>query len=228
MSATNLVLSGGISHPFAATSRAVAAILEEVGFESTVREDIEAALRELETTPVDLLTLNLLRWRMLADRFEEQRAEWGLELSNACRDAIAGHLERGGGILALHGAAISFDDWPEWRSVLGGVWRWSRSSHPPLGAATVAVRDRTHPLVAGIEDFEVVDEIYGFLDYEPDIEPLVTSAHGGADHPLLWAREVGGGRVVYDALGHDDRSFAAPEHREIIRRSALWATETLA
>src|SRR5207247_2572686 len=129
-----------------------------------------------------------------------------------------------GGILALHGASISFDDWPEWRELIGGVWRWDRSSHPPLGIATIAVRDRAHPLVAGIEDFEIVDEIYGFLDYEPDVEPLMTSAHGGTDHPLLWVREVGSGRVVYDALGHDERSFATPEHREVIRRAALWAT----
>ena len=31
-----------------------------------------------------------------------------------------------------------------------------------------------------------------------------------------------GARVVYDALGHDTRSFASPEHRLLLQRAAGW------
>ncbi len=59
-------------------------------------------------------------------------------------------------------------------------------------------------------------------DEEPGIVPLLTSEHGGRDHPVLWARPVGAGRVVTDLLGHDASSFAHPTHAEILRRAARW------
>jgi type 1 glutamine amidotransferase len=80
-----------------------------------------------------------------------------------------------------------------------------------------------HPIVADATDFEVIDEIYSYLDYS-DVTPLMTCARRGEDQPLLWARSVGGGRVAYDALGHDARSITQPTHALIIRRAALWAT----
>jgi type 1 glutamine amidotransferase len=123
----------------------------------------------------------------------------------------------------MHGASICFDDWPGWRQLLGGVWRWNTSAHPPLsGPVGVRVVDR-HPIVAGVGNFSIVDEVYGFLDRTDDVDGLLFSPHGGTDHPLLWARIVGRGRVVYDALGHHVPSYAVPEHRLIVRRAALWA-----
>ena len=220
----NLVLADGFAHDLVASSRLVSEILVEAGFASTVRADFEAALDELDALRPELLTVNVLRWRMLALRFDDgRRVGQAYSLPQAGRRAIVDHLARGGGILALHGAVISFDDWPEWREILGAAWNWDRSGHPEHGPARVEVRAPEHPLVAGLSDFDVVDEIYGFLDVEPDVLPLLTSAHGGADHPVLWAREVGGGHVVYSALGHDEQSFASPEHRTILRRAARWA-----
>ena len=73
--------------------------------------------------------------------------------------------------------------------------------------------------------FTTVDEVYGFLDVAPDVEPLLTSAHGGAEHPVLWARPVGAGRVVTDLLGHDVGAVTHPSHREVLRRRRAGCTE---
>jgi uncharacterized protein len=43
---------------------------------------------------------------------------------------------------------------------------------------------------------------------------------------VLWARESGGGRVVYDALGHDERSLAAAAHRQILEQAVRWLSES--
>ena len=43
-----------------------------------------------------------------------------------------------------------------------------------------------------------------------------------AAQPLLWAREHGRGRVVYDALGHSADSIRHPVHRRILQQSARW------
>ncbi|MEU8250325.1 ThuA domain-containing protein [Nonomuraea sp. NPDC048916] len=222
-----LILSGGVAHDFPASTATLADVLGEAGFEVTVTTDVEGACLGLagDARPPALLVLNMLRWTMRVERYAHLRDEWSISLGQPARQALSGHVRRGGGLLAMHGASICFDDWPGWRDLLGGVWRWDRSSHPPLGGPVrVTVATGSHPIVDGIGDFDVVDEVYGFLDRTPDVRGLMSSPHGGADHPLLWAREVGAGRVVYDALGHDGRSYDAPEHRLIVQRSAAWAS----
>lgn len=220
-----VVLSGGVAHDFPATSSVLAAVLVEAGFTAAVTEDVEQGLTGLATArPPPLVVLNMLRWTMHGDRYADQRERWGLSLSAPARRALAEHVRAGGGLLAMHGASICFDDWPDWQDLLGGVWRWGTSTHPPLaGPVPVTVETDAHPIVAGLGDFPIVDEVYGFLDRTDDVRGLLSSPHGGTAHPLLWARTVGAGRVVYDALGHHVASYDVPEHREIIRRAARWA-----
>jgi uncharacterized protein len=221
-----VIVSGGVAHDFPATSAELVRVLAEAGLRATVEGDVEAVLTGLgapgEQRP--LLVLDLLRWTMHVERYLHLRDEWSISLSEDARAGLRGHVHSGGGLLAMHGASICFDDWPEWRDLLGGVWDWDRSTHPPLdGPVTVAVATDRHPIVAGVGDFEIVDEVYGFLDRTDDVVGLMSSPHGGTDHPLLWARTVGSGRVVYDALGHHVPSYAVPEHRQIVRRAARWA-----
>lgn len=223
---TNLVLSGGPTHAFAATSARVGELLSAEGIDSVVEDDLHAAI-ELLVDPHrrwDLVTVNALRWTMAAERHRHLRPEWAFVLTAEEAEALAGHVRGGGGLLALHTAVICFDTQPAWHDTVGASWDWDRSSHPPLGEILVTVTDagRGHPVTAGLEPFSIVDEAYGFLLEEPDIVPLLTVVHGGRDHPLLWARPVGAGRVVTDLLGHDVSSFAHPTHAEILRRAARW------
>lgn len=220
----NLVLSGGVGHDFGTTSALLAAVLAEEGVKSEVETDIVAGVERAAAGHYDMVTVNALRWRMLADRYAPQRAAHGFSMPAGTARDLAGFVAGGGSLLGVHTASICFDDWASWKQVLGGVWRWEVSSHPPLGPARVAATAVAHPLTEGLDEFDIVDEIYGFLDLEPDVQPLLTSAHGGADHPVLWARSHGSGRVVYDALGHDRRSYESAEHRRVLRRAARWLT----
>ena len=211
----NLVLSGGVAHDFPATSAALAGVLAEIGIESEITEDIAGALAALP--PVDLITVNAFRWRMDGDDFAEERDRWRFETPAPVKGALLGHLARGGGLLAVHTASLCFDDWPEWAEIVGGAWRWGTSYHPPIGPARVRL-GAGHPIVDDLPGFEVIDEVYTDLDVLPDVEPL---AHSGGQ-PLLWARAVGGGRLVYDAFGHDTRSYENPVRRTLLRRAARW------
>jgi type 1 glutamine amidotransferase len=219
---TALILSGGPNHDCAGTSAQLVEILAGVGVDATVREDIEDALEGLEAT--ELLVVNLLRWRMLQERYTELAPTYAISLSESARARIEGFVRGGGSLLAIHGAAICFDDWPAWRELIGARWEWERSMHPPLGPVVVEVARSDHPIVAGLpERFDLEDEVYSHLDRGADVEGLMSAEHGGERHPLLWAREVDGGRVVYDLLGHHVASYAPPTHRRIVARSALWA-----
>lgn len=227
-----VLLSGGLTHDFPATTGCLVDLLEPLGFAVEVHTGVDAVDTAMLALPTaDLLVVNALRWTMtgpgVPERYRAQAAAEGASPSPAARDAFASYLANGGGLLGMHTAALCFDDWPEWGAALGGAWVWGRSQHPPLGPAVdIRVADR-HELVEGLSDFSLVDEVYGDLSLAEDVRALLDAPQPGSDGaptPLLWAREHGGGRVVYDALGHHPPSYAVPEHAEIVRRAALWAT----
>ncbi len=228
----HLLLSGGPTHEFATTSGLLADLLTDHGVTTTIvtePADAGAVLRAAEDgtgEAVDLLTVNALRWRMDQERYAHQRADHAVVLDTADLAVLDRFVRTGGGLLALHTAVICFDADPVWHTLCGASWNWERSTHPPLGpvAVDVTAAGRRHPLTTGLPSFSVEDEAYAFLDTDPDIEPLLVTAHDGATHPLLWARAVGQGRVVTDLLGHGPASFAHPTHASILARAATWAT----
>lgn len=226
---TNLVISGGPLHDFAASSAVLVDALDGVGVRSCVIDDPRDGLRALVEHPGrwDLLTVNTLAWRAEAERHAHLRDEWAFTLRDDEARAIERHVRDGGGLLACHAAVISFDADPRWAECLGASWNWDRSMHPPLGEALVEPTPAgvEHPITRGIDAFSTVDEVYGFLDVAPEVEALLTSRHGGVAHPVLWARSVGRGRVVTDLLGHDAAAMDHPVHRELLGRAGRWLTE---
>lgn len=225
-----VVLSGGLPHvhDFAATSACLRELLEAADLDVEVHTDIDDAFGALPGA--DLLVVNALHWTMTGPdvpaRLRDLADRWAASPSAASREALRRHLAGGGGLLGVHTASICFDDWPEWGEALGGVWAWGRSSHPPLGPAIAVRPTADDPLVRGVEPFEIVDEVYD-LEIQADVTGLLEATHPDtpdAPRPVLWSREHGGGRVVYDALGHHTLSYDAPAHRAVLDRAIRWLT----
>ncbi len=189
-----------------------------------VREDFEGAVVTLADGSIDLLTVSAYRRTMRKEHDAAHRSTWGFSHSTCARRALGEFVAQGRALLALHTAAICFDDWPEWREIVGGDCDSQQSSHPPLGAMAAHVRGGNHPIVASVADFTILDECDGFLDCAREVVPPATSSRDGADHPLLRARHFGHGRVLHDALGNDAGSYTHPTHAEILRRAARWLT----
>ena len=225
---TNLVISGGPLHDFAASTGVLVETLEQVGVRSCVIDDPRAGLRALVERPGawDLVTVNALAWRAEAERHAPLRDHWAFTLRDEESQALDHHVRNGGGLLACHAAVICFDADPRWAACIGATWNWDRSMHPPLGEVHVepTAAAAEHPITRGLGGFRTFDEVYGFLDVAPDVEALLTSSHGGVAHPVLWARTVGRGRVVTDLLGHDAAAMDHPVHRELLARAAAWST----
>ncbi|WP_433802863.1 ThuA domain-containing protein [Actinomycetospora sp. CA-084318] len=220
-----VVLSGGLTHDFPATTACLTAELDAVGLTAEVHTEVDDALLALEG--VALLVVNALRWTMtnagVPERYRAQAEAEGATPSPEARAAFDAHLAGGGGLLAMHTAPICFDDWPEWADALGARWVWGRSQHPPLGPEVDVDVCGDHPIVDGLGGFTLVDEVYGDLEFRAPVDPLLEAAQpDGRVMPLLWAREHGGGRVVVDLLGHHPPSYAVPEHAEMVRRAIRW------
>lgn len=230
----HLLLSGGPGHDFDGSAAVLVDLVADA--ETTVVTEPGAAVEALRRAaagvepPWDLLTVHALRWRMEVERYAHLRDAEGFDLTDADARVIADHVAGGGGLLALHTAVICFDAQPRWRDLLGAAWDWDRSHHRAPGPVAVAVTDvgRAHPVTAGTDPFEVVDELYADLDRSPDVVALLEGARHDQVHPVLWARTHGAGRVVVDVLGHDPASLVAPAHRAVLGRAVTWAARTTA
>jgi type 1 glutamine amidotransferase len=100
-------------------------------------------------------------------------------------DALTRFLESGGRWLALHGTNSVLDFLADGRvsaprsharlmQLLGSRF----IAHPPVGRFMVENAAPSHPLVAGIDDFEVEDEIY-LSELEPGLEVLLETRYTG-------------------------------------------------
>jgi len=145
--------------------------------------------------------------------------------SSAEQEALRGFLAAGRRWLALHGTNsvlryVKGRGWeaprdaPQFMAMLGSQFL----AHPPIEPYRVDVSDASHPLVAGIEPFEVDDELY-LSEYHGEHRALLHTRYRGEapgfeakmwplseqsdDRQLvLYLHAHGGGEVLYCTLGH--------------------------
>jgi len=136
------------------------------------------------------------------------------------QEALRAWVAGGGRWYALHGTAsvLRFLDnglvdspalAPHFMETLGSQF----IAHPPIGPYRVDVVEPDHPLVKGIEPFDVTDELY-LSDRHAELKVLLDTEFEGegtgfvrakwkrARHPVLYLRQIGQGAVLYLTLGH--------------------------
>jgi uncharacterized protein len=152
----------------------------------------------------------------------------GEVLTPAGREGLAGYLSSGGGFVGVHAAACTEYDWPYYGELLGA--RFDR--HPEYQPGKVVVEDRDHPAtrhLSAVWDF--VDEWYDFRTNPRGAVRVLARADEssydgggmGDDHPLVWCRDHGSGRVFYTALGHASEAYDDPDFRAHLRGGIRWA-----
>lgn len=151
----------------------------------------------------------------------------------AQQEALAAAVRGGKGLVGIHGANIlgwqgdGLDpaDRPMFE-LLGNRYLSHGPGHHEGRHTIEIVGD--HPITEGIDDFELFDEYYEFELADDDVQVLARRHRAdGAEIPVMYARQVGDGRVVYLALGHDLRSWAEPPVRELVRRALQWTAGAL-
>jgi len=219
-----LMLAGGYNHPFAPAAEVLTGLIEAEGVECTVEWDPDRAFSALDEGHYDLWVVYALHWRMLADKYEPDRAACAFHTTSDHHARARRHLQRGGSLIALHTACICFDDWPEWGEILGARWLWGQSWHPPLGRVAAYATGRPGPFDPP-ESISVTDEVYCDLEQRCAIKPLM-EARPQPDlppQPIVWARHHDHARVVVDTLGHDAASIGDRDHAYLLRNAVRWA-----
>jgi len=141
-------------------------------------------------------------------------------LDQAQQNAFRNFVESGGGFVAIHAAVAgklaTEGDWP-WYSQL---FCTEFDNHKVIERATVIIEDRANISVAHLpEHWSRVDEWYNFAATPRSKVNIIASLdeksfHGGtmgSDHPVVWTRTIGKGRLWYTALGHTEESYTEPE-----------------
>ena len=200
-------------HPFAQTSARLAEVIASLGHRVEVSEAVEESLG----SSLDAQRLVVIN---IGNPAAPREASTMIDIQQALLD----HLDGGGGLLGMHVSATSFTTMPRWPEILGGHWVRGTTMHPPLDLARIRLRAVDHPVGGGGTELEVLDERYSYLDVRPDAVVLGDHEHDGLIHPMIWARTHGTGRVVYDGLGHDLRSYDSAGHLALLRRAVSWLT----
>lgn len=126
-------------------------------------------------------------------------------------------------------------------------------AHPPIAPFVVKVTNASHPLVRGLSDFEVRDELYVSELHGP-LHVLLHTEYSGPvpsfelgetrddePRPVLYLKKRGAGEVCYLTLGHcrgrfdledlgvgdlelvDRGPWDVPQFNEVLTRTVAWA-----
>jgi putative membrane-bound dehydrogenase-like protein len=132
----------------------------------------------------------------------------------ALLDFVAG----GKGLLALHSASFCFQNSTAYVGLLGAQF-----ARHGTGEFTATLVNPSHPVLAGVQPFQVFDETYVHTKLSADRAVLMERAEGTGREPWTWVRTQGKGRVFYTAYGHDERVWGHPGFHTLIRNAITWA-----
>lgn len=174
----------------------------------------------------DLLVLMGLHWKGMTEDWAGRLVYRPMTAAHV--EALRRYVASGRPLLLHHGAIASHDDCEEFGRLVGVRWVWGETTHSPLGDYRVHLLRSGHPLLRGMDDFDIHDELYFNLRFAEGLatqvhavavwervgQPMILSAEGG--------RVDGAGRVVYLANGHDLKAFEPPAMRRLWLNAIEW------
>jgi hypothetical protein len=207
-----VLLLNGDNHNFHTCAPIVESFLSNDPALSVVVTEDREALRALDSFDVFVFGTGFTR----AVRHDDGTVDRLPDLTPDQEEGLNGYVHDGGGLVGIHGTGW----WIPARSVplIGGHANW----HPPGLTFDVTIDDDDHPIMKGIEDFEVEDEIY-MSAWDPGIHVLASATWQDKQHPMAWTHHYGEGKVFYTTLGHGPNTFEVDAFQQMIVQAVKWA-----
>jgi type 1 glutamine amidotransferase len=155
------------------------------------------------------------------------------KISEKRRENLVKLLDDGVGFFAMHHNMCSFQEWPEYREIIGTRYYTQAVGDQPKCTYLhdidfkVAIADKKHPITRGMSDFEIHDETYKNCAFEADNHVLLTTDHPTSDKTIMWTRKYGKARVCTIQLGHDSKAYENPNYRMLLDRAVRWCAGRL-
>lgn len=141
-------------------------------------------------------------------------------------------LEKGVGMVFLHHALVSYQHWDAFHEVVGGKYvladmmdeadSSSASNYKHDESIRVLIADRDHPVTAGLQDFEILDEVYINYRVGDHVAPLLKTSHPLSPPLIGWTNVHGRSRIVYLQSGHDRHAFDNTHYRQLVQQAIEW------
>jgi type 1 glutamine amidotransferase len=253
-----LAVTGGHRYDEAAFTALLDAACSALGweYEHVEHPDPRASLGPLIAHEYDAVLLHDLPGLRLARGTEPAAAGPSEEL----RLAIAELLDAGIGIVATHHALAGWPAWDGWAGALGGRFLYAPGTlrgeaRPASGYRFGTYRVApfgSHPITAGVEPFELTDELYLCPVFERDITPVLATDADIAPPSMVdayrevvsgerapapcqdgspfvgWVHAAGRSPVAYLLPGHTAETMAHPMYRRIVTNALAWVASPAA
>ena len=149
---------------------------------------------------------------------------WKEPISEEEKNTFLNEFEKGTGMVFMHHCLASHPEWPEYEQLIGGKYNLPeftpdsslRSDYRHDIVLPVRVLDKSHPVTAGLEDFEILDEGYSNTTQLPGVHNLLETSHPDCDRYIGWTHPVKNSKAVYLMGGHDKHAFENPSFRKLL------------
>lgn len=129
------------------------------------------------------------------------------------------------GIVVLHHAILAWPGEKIWSDITGIADR--AFEYHVDQTYTVQVTAPDHPIVSGLQPWNMRDETYTMQEPDENCEQLLTTEHPRSMKSIAWTRTYGRSRVFCFQAGHDQIAWSSGHFREVLRRGILWAAGRL-
>lgn len=180
------------------------------------QKDDSEIFEDISNWPYDVMVL----YNMTQNISERRRANF-LEL-----------LGRGVGLIAMHHSVAAFNDWPEYKKIIGVSYflkdtevdgkLYTTSKYRHDVNIKVEIADPNHPVAKGLKPFEIVDETYSNYQFEPAAHVVLTTDNPDSARTLCHVKTCEKANVCYIQLGHGPKIFSDPTFRQLIANAIRW------
>jgi uncharacterized protein len=141
-------------------------------------------------------------------------------------------LMSGVGIVFMHHALVSYQDWPQFIDIIGGKYQKERFKGDTTNLSDfkhdiwMRVKvSQDHPITVGLNDFDIFDEGYMNFAILPTVTPILNTVNEHSDPVIGWSHFVMKSRVVYLMPGHNKSGLTNIDYQRIIFNAINWVSE---
>jgi uncharacterized protein len=157
------------------------------------------------------------------------------EISDEAKADYLARLKEGKGLVVMHHAIASYQNWPEYAKIIGaryylqktmvdGVEK-ARSAYQHDVNFKIHIEDPSHPVTRGVKDFQIHDETYKLFDVADTCHALLTTDEPLSNKVIGWAKTYEASRVIYLQSGHDHFAYENLNFRQIVAQAIRWTAK---